>query len=161
MSGENEGVRDSRKFGFAKRFIFTDLELAERVGFEPTCRLPDKTLSRRPRYDHFGTSPGRVRAVCRTVRAVADAPTGNYTVRNGGSLEGVPHDDQRWHLVKGPYERGGGPGGRDGIGVAEPKTFIAVAIIPETSDKVAGTMTVFVCLARWPNCATYCSATRS
>jgi hypothetical protein len=27
------------------------------VGFEPTCRLPDKTLSRRPRYDHFGTSP--------------------------------------------------------------------------------------------------------
>jgi hypothetical protein len=34
--------------------------LAERVGFEPTCRLPDKTLSRRPRYDHFGTSPGRV-----------------------------------------------------------------------------------------------------
>ena len=31
------------------------------MGFEPTCRLPDKTLSRRPRYDHFGTSPGRVR----------------------------------------------------------------------------------------------------
>ena len=33
------------------------MKLAERVGFEPTCRLPDKTLSRRPRYDHFGTSP--------------------------------------------------------------------------------------------------------
>ena len=32
-------------------------DVAERVGFEPTCRLPDKTLSRRPRYDHFGTSP--------------------------------------------------------------------------------------------------------
>ena len=32
-------------------------ELAERVGFEPTCRLPDNTLSRRARYDHFGTSP--------------------------------------------------------------------------------------------------------
>jgi hypothetical protein len=31
--------------------------LAERVGFEPTCRLPDNTLSRRARYDHFGTSP--------------------------------------------------------------------------------------------------------
>ena len=31
--------------------------MAERVGFEPTCRFPDKTLSRRPRYDHFGTSP--------------------------------------------------------------------------------------------------------
>ena len=33
------------------------LRLAERVGFEPTCPLRDKTLSRRPRYDHFGTSP--------------------------------------------------------------------------------------------------------
>ena len=33
--------------------------MAERVGFEPTCRLPDKPLSRRPRYDHFGTSPQR------------------------------------------------------------------------------------------------------
>ena len=32
-------------------------ELAERVGFEPTCRLRDNTLSRRARYDHFGTSP--------------------------------------------------------------------------------------------------------
>jgi hypothetical protein len=31
--------------------------VAERVGFEPTCRLPDNTLSRRARYDHFGTSP--------------------------------------------------------------------------------------------------------
>src|SRR5918998_532034 len=31
--------------------------VAEREGFEPPCRLPDKTLSRRPRYDHFGTSP--------------------------------------------------------------------------------------------------------
>jgi hypothetical protein len=32
--------------------------LAERVGFEPTCPLlAGKTLSRRPRYDHFGTSP--------------------------------------------------------------------------------------------------------
>jgi hypothetical protein len=33
------------------------VELAERVGFEPTCPLQGKTLSRRPRYDHFGTSP--------------------------------------------------------------------------------------------------------
>ncbi len=32
--------------------------VAERVGFEPTCPLlAGKTLSRRPRYDHFGTSP--------------------------------------------------------------------------------------------------------
>jgi hypothetical protein len=41
--------------------------LAERVGFEPTCRLPDKTLSRRPRYDHFGTSPVGKRATHTTV----------------------------------------------------------------------------------------------
>jgi hypothetical protein len=34
-----------------------EVYLAERVGFEPTCRLPDNTLSRRARYDHFGTSP--------------------------------------------------------------------------------------------------------
>jgi hypothetical protein len=32
--------------------------LAERVGFEPTLRLLGvKTISSRPRYDHFGTSP--------------------------------------------------------------------------------------------------------
>src|SRR5262249_45784543 len=37
--------------------IAGERRMAERVGFEPTCRLPDKTLSRRPRYDHFGTSP--------------------------------------------------------------------------------------------------------
>jgi hypothetical protein len=33
--------------------------LAEREGFEPPCPLRGKTLSRRPRYDHFGTSPQR------------------------------------------------------------------------------------------------------
>src|SRR5687768_6209389 len=36
--------------------------MAEREGFEPPCRLPDKTLSRRPRYDHFGTSPLFIRS---------------------------------------------------------------------------------------------------
>ena len=36
--------------------------MAEREGFEPPCRLPDKTLSRRPRYDHFGTSPFFIRS---------------------------------------------------------------------------------------------------
>jgi hypothetical protein len=54
-------------FGGARRVLTEDHAsckgraargMAERVGFEPTCRLPDKTLSRRPRYDHFGTSPG-------------------------------------------------------------------------------------------------------
>ena len=57
--------------------------MAERVGFEPTCRLPDKTLSRRPRYDHFGTSPGRVLAV----RLKAD-PT--YDKSCAGGPEGPP-----------------------------------------------------------------------
>jgi hypothetical protein len=49
-------------------------EMAERVGFEPTCRLPDKTLSRRPRYDHFGTSP-----VVRAGRAEATLQSGLKT----------------------------------------------------------------------------------
>jgi hypothetical protein len=31
--------------------------VAERVGFEPTWELPPNPLSRRARYDHFGTSP--------------------------------------------------------------------------------------------------------
>ena len=41
--------------------------MAERVGFEPTCPLRDKTLSRRPRYDHFGTSPIRQHGTKRTL----------------------------------------------------------------------------------------------
>jgi hypothetical protein len=31
--------------------------LAEKEGFEPSCRSPDKCFSRAPRYGHFGTSP--------------------------------------------------------------------------------------------------------
>ena len=31
--------------------------LAEKVGFEPTYRLPDKLISSQSRYGHFGTSP--------------------------------------------------------------------------------------------------------
>src|SRR5919204_219016 len=49
--------------------------MAERVGFEPTCRLPDKTLSRRPRYDHFGTSPFGTIAVNRTFYYSVWAPS--------------------------------------------------------------------------------------
>src|SRR5450759_3989594 len=50
----------------AKLLKRKDRGMAERVGFEPTCRLRDKTLSRRPRYDHFGTSPqyGRTIVYC-------------------------------------------------------------------------------------------------
>jgi hypothetical protein len=53
-------VAPNRKTGRLRRRLSEAKELAERVGFEPTCRSPGKTLSRRPRYDHFGTSP-RVR----------------------------------------------------------------------------------------------------
>ena len=31
--------------------------VAEKVGFEPTCPVKDKTISSRSRYDHFDTSP--------------------------------------------------------------------------------------------------------
>ena len=53
---DSEGVAD-RKLLSDNKLKASKEEMAERVGFEPTCRLPDKTLSRRPRYDHFGTSP--------------------------------------------------------------------------------------------------------
>src|SRR4051794_25808104 len=48
--------------------------MAEREGFEPPCRLPGKTLSRRPRYDHFGTSPCSADAGRGTPRS----PLGNF-----------------------------------------------------------------------------------
>ncbi len=51
QKGENQKLLVGGELGERKKGV------AERVGFEPTCRLPDKTLSRRPRYDHFGTSP--------------------------------------------------------------------------------------------------------
>ena len=47
--------------------------MAERVGFEPTCRLPDNTLSRRARYDHFGTSPVRRNNLKRTYDYTVDS----------------------------------------------------------------------------------------
>ena len=31
--------------------------LAQTVGFEPTCRFTDKLISSQPRYDHFDTTP--------------------------------------------------------------------------------------------------------
>ena len=51
-------MRRNGRVGFAAlAAIVTQMKVAEREGFEPPCRLPGKTLSRRPRYDHFGTSP--------------------------------------------------------------------------------------------------------
>ena len=65
--------------------------------------------------------------------------------------------------ARGPYERGGGGTlARCGVVVGtDPNTFMAAAIMPATSDTDAGTMTEVVLFARWPNCSTYCSATRS
>ena len=50
-------VNDLRAAGVTNVSGIHQRRMAERVGFEPTCRLPDKSLSRRSRYDHFGTSP--------------------------------------------------------------------------------------------------------
>ena len=35
----------------------TESKMAEAVGFEPTCRLPDNRISSAGRYDHFDTLP--------------------------------------------------------------------------------------------------------
>src|SRR5215216_3763947 len=60
--------------------------MAEREGFEPPCRLPDKTLSRPPRYDHFGTSPVGA-------RHGRDANTSLYRTGRGATLpEPMPDD---------------------------------------------------------------------
>src|SRR5688572_2043556 len=69
----------------------------------------------------------------------------------------------RWRLIEFVYERGGGGTlKRGGVVVGtEPNTFMAAAIIPATSETDAGTMTDVVFFASWPNCSTYCSATRS
>ena len=63
--------------------------LAERVGFEPTCRLPDNTLSRRARYDHFGTSPQRASKPegLRYVRVFRAKPTLYYTAPRGAVVK--------------------------------------------------------------------------
>lgn len=37
--------------------IFLEKKNTETVGFEPTCRLPDKMISSHSRYGLFGTSP--------------------------------------------------------------------------------------------------------
>ncbi len=60
--------------------------VAERVGFEPTCRLRDKTLSRRPRYDHFGTSPQRQH------RAPAHGMAGTSNYSSAGRSRSAPHE---------------------------------------------------------------------
>ena len=142
--------------------------MAERVGFEPTCRLPDKTLSRRPRYDHFGTSPDRVLQAC----VLKDARTGNYNSRSkrAASWPTMRPSRETTSRVLGAdraarrerYARGGGPWTRGGAaGGTEPKTFIAAAIMPDTSDSVAGMISVLLDFASFPNWSTYCSATRS
>src|SRR5260221_7890039 len=70
----------------SKKLKTKKIMMAERVGFEPTCRLPDNTLSRRARYDHFGTSPVRWNSLKRTHDYTADG-------RRPGSVA-VPHRHQ-------------------------------------------------------------------
>ena len=88
----------------AKASLFMGLcreGVAERVGFEPTCRLPDKTLSRRPRYDHFGTSPvgtaGIVKPSFSLVRPRAPLATAPGRIQKIGSrnqpIERMPDPD--------------------------------------------------------------------
>ena len=36
------------------------VNVAERVGFEPTCRLLNHLISSQRRYGHFGTSPDSI-----------------------------------------------------------------------------------------------------
>src|SRR6266850_5738357 len=67
LGGEKSCITRVEPTSPAKSLKTNKLKLAERVGFEPTCRLPDKTLSRRPRYDHFGTSPVEGRALNTTL----------------------------------------------------------------------------------------------
>ena len=70
------------------------LMLAERVGFEPTCPLRDKTLSRRPRYDHFGTSP-----------VVCGRPGQSQTLLPGPAKAGHYVDVQYAHALAGARTR--------------------------------------------------------
>jgi hypothetical protein len=76
--------------------------LAERVGFEPTCRLPDKTLSRRPRYDHFGTSPcqNRVNQTSQYTARVANVWAGGrarfVSAQRSVRRRGLPWTCPRW-----------------------------------------------------------------
>jgi hypothetical protein len=71
-------------------------------------------------------------------------------------------NDAQHVIINAPYRADGGVDARGGGGAApEPKTFIAVAIMPAMSETVAGTITELAVLARLPNCSTYCSATRS
>ena len=52
------GRHKARSFRLSLKPEIVFLLMAERVGFEPTVRLLDvQTISSRPRYGHFGTSP--------------------------------------------------------------------------------------------------------
>src|SRR5688572_6248260 len=87
------------------------IRMAERVGFEPTCPLRDKTLSRRPRYDHFGTSPGRVKQVrlkadttsvaCVRLKADTTSPRALAGARTGNCIRRAAVAAERWRVLAG------------------------------------------------------------
>ena len=70
------------------------------MGFEPTCRLRDNTLSRRARYDHFGTSPQKGVGPYR----IAYCPTlGNLVPEIAATNGPYPIAQQtRWPELTGP-----------------------------------------------------------
>ena len=68
-SDKKQAARVLARYTFSLDLVYYFKELAERAGFEPAweCLAP-KPLSRRPRYDHFGTSPWDEQAEIRSVR---------------------------------------------------------------------------------------------
>ena len=107
--------------------------MAERVGFEPTWPLlAAKTLSRRPRYDHFGTSPSRV--VHRRKSKVGK--TERFHELSGNSRR----DDARlfpFLLKELPYDRGAA-GSKDSARHLDPMVQFAVVQDPERAPARAG-----------------------
>ena len=55
--GMTECMRKARSKTGLFEWSAVHSDVAETVGFEPTCLSLDKTISSRSRYDHFDTSP--------------------------------------------------------------------------------------------------------
>ena len=62
-------------FLVSEKLVFRQI-LAEKEGFEPSCRLPDKRISSAPRYDLFDTSPYPL--VCRARKRSLRGALFNY-----------------------------------------------------------------------------------
>jgi hypothetical protein len=81
--------------------------VAERVGFEPTWELPPNPLSRRARYDHFGTSPCRATSSSPSPRrGRSDTPGARRAACRGTWRIATPDRS----LSSAPIRRSGPPG---------------------------------------------------